>query len=97
MNDIIQTSLENHFLIAMPQLKGSLFGDTVSVVCQHSEEGAIALVINKTLPQTLAEVFKQMELPTDSLKNPQQSICRAEPGDGANACTRRRARRLPFG
>jgi putative AlgH/UPF0301 family transcriptional regulator len=43
MNDIIQSSLENHFLIAMPQLKGSLFGDTVSVVCQHSEEGAIAL------------------------------------------------------
>ena len=74
MNSKIETSLENHFLIAMPQLKDSLFGDTVSVVCQHSREGAIALVINKTLPQTLGEVFKQMDLPSDSLKNPDQSI-----------------------
>ena len=74
MNTMIETSLENNFLIAMPQLKNSLFGDTVSVVCQHSEEGAIALVINKTLPQTLGEVFKQMNLPADCLKNPHQSI-----------------------
>ncbi len=70
----IQTSLENHFLIAMPQLEGSLFGDTVSVVCQHSTEGAIALVINKTLPQTLGEVFKQMDLPLKGLKDPDQAI-----------------------
>ncbi len=74
MNTTIETSLENQFLIAMPQLKDSLFGDTVSVVCQHSEEGAIALVINKTLPQTLGEVFKQMNLSVDSLKNPDQAI-----------------------
>ena len=74
MNSMIKTSLENHFLIAMPQLKDSLFGDTVSVVCQHSTEGAIALVINKTLPQTLGEVFEQMELPSEGLKNPDQSI-----------------------
>lgn len=70
----IHTSLENHFLIAMPQLKDSLFGDTVSVVCQHSTEGAIALVINKTLPQTLGEVFKQMDLPAEGLKDPDQAI-----------------------
>lgn len=71
---MIETSLENHFLIAMPQLEGSLFGDTVSVVCQHTREGAIALVINKTLPQTLADVFKQMDLPSDKLSNPNQSV-----------------------
>ena len=71
---MIETSLENHFLIAMPQLKGSLFGDTVSIVCQHTQEGAIALVINKTLPQTLAEVFQQMDLPSDRLRNPHQSV-----------------------
>jgi len=74
MNTIIETSLENHFLIAMPQLEGSLFGDTVSVVCQHTGEGAIALVINKTLPQTLQEVFEQMDLPTDRLNNPEQAV-----------------------
>lgn len=74
MNDMIETSLENNFLIAMPQLRGSLFGDTVSIVCQHSEEGAIAFVINKALPQTLAEIFAQMDLPIDSLKNPDQLI-----------------------
>lgn len=71
---MIETGLENNFLIAMPQLKGSVFGDTVSVVCQHSEEGTIALVINKTLPQTMGEVFEQMDLPADSLKNPDEAI-----------------------
>lgn len=71
---MIKTSLENHFLIAMPQLKNSLFGDTVSVVCQHTVEGAIALVINKTLPQTIAEIFKQMDLPAEGLKNPEKEI-----------------------
>ncbi len=71
---MIETSLENHFLIAMPQLEGSLFGDTVSIVCQHTVEGAIALVINKTLPQTLADVFEQMDLPSDRLSNPEQSV-----------------------
>ena len=74
MNTVIHNSLANHFLIAMPQLKDSLFGDTVSVVCQHSKEGTIALVINKTLPQTMADVFKQMDLPHASLKNPEQAI-----------------------
>ena len=74
MSNMIETSLENHFLIAMPQLEGSLFGDTVSVVCQHTREGAIALVINKTLPQTLADVFEQMDLPSDRLSNPHQSV-----------------------
>ena len=74
MNHTIQNGLENHFLIAMPQLKNSLFGDTVSVVCQHSEEGAIALVINKTLPQTMAEVFKQMDLSAEGLEHPEREI-----------------------
>lgn len=74
MSKMIESSLENQFLVAMPQLKGSLFGDTVSIVCQHNEEGAIALVINKTLPQTMAEIFAQMELPIESLKHPDRAI-----------------------
>lgn len=74
MKQMIENTLENQFLIAMPQLKDSLFGDTVSVVCQHSVEGAIALVINKALPQTMAEVFKQMDLPADSLAHPEKEI-----------------------
>ena len=58
----------------MPQLKDPLFGDTVSVVCQHSKDGAVAFVINKTLPQTLAEIFKQMELPIEHLEHPEKPI-----------------------
>lgn len=71
---MIDQSLENQFLIAMPQLKGSLFGDTISVVCQHNEEGTIALIINKTLPQTLSEIFEQMGLSTECLHNPSKAI-----------------------
>lgn len=71
--------LENHFLIAMPALKGSLFGNTVSVVCQHDTQGAFALIINKTLPQTLADIFNQMNLPLTHLSNPDQAILSGGP------------------
>lgn len=58
----------------MPQLKDSLFENTVSVVCQHNDEGAVALVINKPLPQTLSEIFQQLDLPLTNLNNPKQSV-----------------------
>ena len=75
MSDMMtRNSLENHFLIAMPNLRQSLFEESVSVVCQHTTEGAIGLVINKAMPTTMQEVFTQMGLPTEHLPNPDQLI-----------------------
>ena len=69
-----ENSLENHFLIAMPSLRESLFEESVSVVCQHTTVGEIGLVINKAMPTTMREVFEQMGLPAHHLPNPEQLI-----------------------
>ena len=39
--------LKNHFLIAMPNQSGSYFGNTITYLCEHGEEGAMGLMINR--------------------------------------------------
>ena len=57
-------SLRNHFLIAMPHLEDSNFSGTVTYICEHNEDGALGIVINKPLEQLeVAELFAQLELP----------------------------------
>ena len=60
------TSLSNHLLIAMPQLADPNFSQTVSLICEHGEKGALGIVLNRPLSMTLSEVFEQMKIePTD--------------------------------
>ena len=54
--------LNNQFLIAMPAMDDPNFAQTVTLVCEHSERGALGIVINRTLPMTLGEVFDQLGL-----------------------------------
>ena len=63
MSERINTnSLENHFLIAMPQLDGSYFADTVTYLWKHNEDGAIGIVINKPLKLREADIFDKLEI-----------------------------------
>jgi putative transcriptional regulator len=54
--------LNNQFLIAMPAMDDPNFAQTVTLVCEHSERGALGIIINRTLPMTLGEVFDQLGL-----------------------------------
>ncbi len=58
--------LNNQFLIAMPNLDDSNFSHTVSYLCQHNEEGALAIVINRPTGMTLGTVLNQMGINTSS-------------------------------
>ncbi len=53
-------SLSNHFLIAMPQLADPNFFHSVTYICEHNEDGALGLVINRPLDLQLHEIFEQM-------------------------------------
>ena len=67
-------SLRNHFLIAMPHLEDSNFSGTVTYICEHNKDGALGIVINKTLSQLpVAELFAQLELP-----NPNSGLAESE-------------------
>jgi putative transcriptional regulator len=59
-------SLRNHFLIAMPSLADPNFSHTVTYLCEHNEEGAMGIVINRHMPITLAEVLEQMSIEPSS-------------------------------
>ena len=41
------TYLGNQLLVAMPSLKDSQFAGTVTLLCEHSERGALGLVVRR--------------------------------------------------
>ena len=54
--------LENHFLIAMPQLLDSYFANTVTYLWKHNEHGALGIVINKPLQASVADIFDELDI-----------------------------------
>jgi putative transcriptional regulator len=60
--DSAPTNLTNHFLIAMPALSDELFGRSVVFLCEHSDKGALGLVINKPSDILLPHLFEKIEL-----------------------------------
>ncbi len=60
MNDI--ASLANHFLIAMPNLADPNFSRTVTLICEHSRDGAMGLIINRPADLHLRQILQQMDI-----------------------------------
>ena len=56
----------NQYLIAMPGLVDPIFHHTVTFLCQHTKEGALGIVINRSAEMKLGEIFKQMNIPFNS-------------------------------
>jgi len=54
--------LSQQVLIAMPGMVDSNFAGSVTLLCQHNEEGAIGITINRLADYSLAEVFSQLHL-----------------------------------
>ncbi len=52
----------DHFLIAMPSLGESVFGKTVTYVCEHNEQGALGIVVNRPLDIKLETLFSQVDI-----------------------------------
>lgn len=61
--DSAPINLTNHFLIAMPALDDAIFGRSVVYVCEHSERGALGLVINKPADMRMESLFSKVDLP----------------------------------
>ena len=61
--DFASTNFTHHFLIAMPGLDEEPFVRSVVYMCEHSERGALGLVINKPSEISLKSLFDKVELP----------------------------------
>ncbi len=57
-------SLADHLLIAMPSLEDPFFGRSVTYLCEHSEEGALGIVLNAPLEANYRELFEHLEFAT---------------------------------
>jgi len=56
-------NLQHHFLIAMPSLDDPQFKRAVVYICEHNEEGAMGLVINKPIEQfTVESVLEKLNI-----------------------------------
>lgn len=62
--------LADQFLVAMPSMGDSRFEKSVTYVCEHNDEGALGIVINRPLGVSLGEVLNHMSIEThdDELK-----------------------------
>ena len=57
---IVPTRLANQLLIALPSLAETNFSRSVALICQHDEDGAMGIVVNRPSEYTLGEVLGQM-------------------------------------
>ncbi|HNJ84174.1 MAG TPA: YqgE/AlgH family protein [Piscinibacter sp.] len=58
-------NLTNQFLIAMPGMADGTFAGSVVYLCEHTEKGALGLVINKPIDIKLKNLFEKVELTLD--------------------------------
>lgn len=54
--------LDQQVLIAMPGMVDSNFSGSVTLLCQHNDEGAIGITINRLSDYSLGEIFSQLHL-----------------------------------
>ncbi len=59
------SELKNQFLVAMPSLDDEHFGQTVTFLCEHSDEGALGLVINRPSDLSVANMLGHMNVPCE--------------------------------
>jgi putative transcriptional regulator len=55
-------SLTNQLLIAMPGMLDPNFSTTVTLICEHNDEGALGIVINRPTSLKLSGLFEQLSV-----------------------------------
>lgn len=56
------SNLRNQLLIAMPAMDDPSFSHTVTLICEHNDEGCFGVVINRPIDVTVGDLFKQLEI-----------------------------------
>jgi putative transcriptional regulator len=60
--DNSESSLRDHFLLAMPSLTDAIFAHSITYLCEHNEQGAMGIVINHPLDLSVEEVLEHLNL-----------------------------------
>jgi putative transcriptional regulator len=55
-------NLTHHFLIAMPNMADPYFARTLTYICEHNDQGALGVVVNRPIDMTLQALFERLSL-----------------------------------
>jgi len=59
---MLPVNLTDHFLIAMPNMVDPHFSRTLTYICEHNDQGALGVVINRPIDMTLGALFERLSL-----------------------------------
>lgn len=66
-NDFMSSvNLTDHFLIAMQSMVDPNFSRTLTYICEHNDQGALGIVVNRPLDMTLAALLEQVSVPHEA-------------------------------
>jgi putative transcriptional regulator len=54
--------LTNQFLIAMPSMADQNFSHTITYICEHNDEGAMGIVVNRPMELHLNDILHQLDI-----------------------------------
>lgn len=61
--------MKGHILIAMPHLTDPYFSRSIVFICEHDEEGAMGLIVNKTFEDdSIKEIFPDVVINDEAVK-----------------------------
>lgn len=55
-------NLTQHFLIAMPNMADPHFARSLTFICEHNDQGALGLVVNRPTDITLSRLLEQVDI-----------------------------------
>lgn len=61
--ETIKGYLDRQLLIAMPDMSDPNFRRSVTLLCQHNDEGAIGITVNRRSAFDMGEIFEQLDIP----------------------------------
>jgi len=69
-----ELDLTDHFLIAMPSMLDPIFGGTVVYLCEHNQNGALGVVINKPTDMTMDVLFDRINLKLEIIHDSPEAV-----------------------
>jgi len=59
-------NLTQHFLIAMPNMADPNFAKTLTFICEHNDQGALGVVVNRPIDMNLQALLEQVSIQQDT-------------------------------
>lgn len=59
---VMDFNLTNHFLVAMPAMTDPFFNRSLLFICEHNEQGALGVIVNRPIEMRLSTLFSKIDI-----------------------------------